>query len=238
MDSRSMNKRGFYGNKKVDEKQRKPKQKAYCLFEKEGYIYFPVAAQLAPYEGENKKRAETYLAGMPNFFGGNINIKKKETVECALAREMEEESQGNIQVEILRERLGKPVFAEPAGGARKDQDSYKFYLLGDGGYSIKKFRWEGECTFKLCPWEKGGKDAGQHPEHYEDSFLVRLEKGDFIRFISGLLDLKEASDEDRRAGVDRLMGEFGIAGLSTPASISNWYNSHTFAAFAACLNKI
>lgn len=238
MDSRSINKRGFYGNKKVDEKQRKPKQKAYCLFEKEGYIYFPVAAQLAPYVKEDGTRAETYLAGMPNFFGGNINIKKKETVECALAREMEEESQGKIRVEITIGRLGEPVFAEPAGDARKDQDSYKFYLLGDGEYSIKNFRWEGECTFKLCPWEKGGKDAGQHPERYEDSFLVRLEKGDFIRFISGLLDLKEASDEDRRAGVDRLMGEFGIAGLSTPASISNWYNSHTFTAFAACLNKI
>lgn len=236
MDSRSINKRGFYGNKKVDEKQRKPKQKAYCLFEKEEYIYFPVAAQLAPYEGENKKRAETYLAGMPNFFGGNI--MENETVECALAREMEEESQGNIQVEILRERLGKPVFAEPAGGARKDQDSYKFYLLGDGGYSIKKFRWEGECTFKLCPWEKGGKDAGQYPERYEDSFLVRMTKEKFCEFIRGLLDLKKVSDKNRRAEVDRLMGEFGIAGLSTPASISNWYNSHTFAAFAACLDKI
>lgn len=236
MDSRSINKRGFYGNKKVDEKQRKPKQKAYCLFEKEEYIYFPVAAQLAPYEGENKKRAETYLAGMPNFFGGNI--MENETVEFALAREMEEESQGNIQVEILRERLGKPVFAEPAGGARKDQDSYKFYLLGDGGYSIKKFRWEGECTFKLCPWEKGGKDAGQYPERYEDSFLVRMTKEKFCEFIRGLLDLKKVSDKNRRAEVDRLMGEFGIAGLSTPASISNWYNSHTFTAFAACLNKI
>ncbi len=236
MDSRSINKRGFYGNKKVDEKQRKPKQKAYCLFEKEECIYFPVAAQLAPYVKKNGTRAETYLAGMPNFFGGNI--MENETVECALAREMEEESQGNIRVEILRESLRKPVFAEPAGDAKKDQDSYKFYLLGDREYSIKNFRWEGECTFKLCPWEKGGEDAEQHPECYEDSFLVRMEKRDFIRFISRLLDLKKVSDKNRRAEVDRLMGEFGIAGLSTPASISNWYNSHTFTAFAACLNKI
>lgn len=73
-------------------------EKVYCIVKKQGDIYFPIKAKEGPYTDEEGKLKVSYLAGMPNFFGGTV--KAGENRFSALIRELAEESQDNI---VLRE---------------------------------------------------------------------------------------------------------------------------------------
>ena len=219
MDSRDMFRRRFNGKPGA----KPPKRKVYCILEDEEYIYFPVAAQNSPYFLHDGKEVESYLAGMPNFFGGNM--EGEESIEKALAREIKEESQGKIDLEIPAGTLGDPIFADPPGTARPGQDTYKFYVLNLRNCSSETFNWGDDNVIQLCQFEKIEGRSKDDCARYEDSFLVRMDKESFCGFISRLGNVLLDA-------VHELLGELGIDGDATTASIRNWYGSHTFTAFA------
>lgn len=221
MDSKGMNGRG---------RSRMPKRKVYCILEKDGNIYFPIAAQYSPYFLHDGDKVESYLAGMPNFFGGNM--EGAESIEAALVREIKEESQGRIILNIS-EKLEAPIFADPTGTALPGQDTYKFYVLNLGNCSIETFDWGDDNVIQLRPFQKEVDSSKKYCAQYEDSYLVRMDKERFCGFISRLKDLKEAPE-----AVHGLLGELDINDIATKASIGNWYGSHTFTAFAVSAMKL
>ncbi len=213
-----MDSSGMYGRRRA----RMPKRKVYCILKDEEYIYFPIAAQYSPYFLHDGKNVESYLAGMPNFFGGNR--EGTESIEAALAREIEEESQGKIVLEIPA-ALEPLVFEDPAGTAIPEQDTYKFYVLNLGNCTIETFAWGDDNVITLNPFKKMGGRSKDYCAQYEDSYLVRMDKGSFCGFIGELKNAPEA--------VHRLLRALGIKDSATTASIGNWYASHTFEAFVA-----
>lgn len=233
MDSRGMNKERTDGKRRMRGEPRMPKHKVYCIIEDDNYIYFPVAVQLAPYEDKFKNRREAFLAGMLNFFGGSMD--EDETIEEALAREIREESQGRIILEIPKEALGAPVFKDPVGTARTDQDTYEFYVLRVEGNDIERI-WGGQNILRLQTFEENEADAREHPECYEAAFLVRVNKKSFCDFIIEFMELR--SEFTTRA--DELFGKIGMADINTRTltSVANWYNSHTSRAFVECVKNI
>lgn len=225
MDSKGIFKRRFDG--KPGAKQSKsPKRKVYCIIEKDGYIYFPIAAQYSPYFLHDGTEKESYLAGMPNFFGGNM--EGRETIEAALMREIQEESQGKIDLGIPAGALGVPVFADPKEVERPEQDTYKFYVLKVENCAIKNFEWGSRDVIPLCPFKRIEGRFKNYCAQYEDRFLVRMAKGHFCDFINRLVALKGAPEEE----VHGLLRELVIEDVATATSIDNWYGSHTSTAFA------
>ena len=198
------------------------KRKVYCILEKDGYIYFPIAAQDSPYFLHDGDKRESYLAGMPNFFGGNM--EGEESIEKALAREIKEESQGRIVLEIPAGALGTPVFAE----ALPEQNTYEFYVLKPENCNINKLVWEGGNVIRLRQFQKEEGNSKDYCAQYEDSLLVRMDKGNLRVFISRLGELASAQEI-----VPELLGELGIGDCATKESIERWYKSHTFTAFTA-----
>ncbi len=225
MDSKGIFKRRFNG-KPGAKQSRYPKRKVYCIIERDEYIYFPISAQYSPYFLHDDQYMESYLAGMPNFFGGNM--EGRETIEEALMREIREESQGKIDLEIPAGALGAPVFADPAGTDYSEQNTYKFYVLKVENCIIRNFEWGGSDVIPLHPFKGREDELKKYCAQYEDSFLIRMDKGRFCDFINRLKALKGASEEE----VHRLLGEFGIEAIATATSIVNWYDSHTSTAFA------
>lgn len=224
MDSKGIFKRRFDG--KPGAKQSKyPKRKVYCIIEKDGYMYFPIAAQYSPYFLHDGTEMESYLAGMPNFFGGNM--EGRELIEETLMREIREESQGKIDLEILAGVLGTPVFSDPKEVECPGQDTYKFYVLKVENCDIKNFEWGSGDVILLCPFKKIEGRSKNYCAKYEDSFLVRMAKGRFYDFINRLVALKGAPEGEVR----RLLSELGIENVATATSIANWYGSHTSTAF-------
>lgn len=243
MISRDMSKKEFKGEQKAT-RGRGPKHKVYCIFEKEGYIYFPVAAKWSPYSliapmrrSNPLPKKESYLAGMPGFFGGNI--EGRESAEETLAREIREESQGRIDVEIPAGTLGEPVFISRPQKTDMDQNTYDFYILRSEKCSINNFQWGEEDVFRLRSFEEGERHAKDHPECYEDSFLVRMENTRFRTVISSLYDLKDVSDEGvRQVRVGEILEGAGIEFIASLESVRNWYGSHTSIAFMESLSRI
>ncbi len=177
-----MDSKGMHGRRRA----RMPKRKVYCILKDEDYIYFPIAAQYSPYFLHDGKKVESYLAGMPNFFGGNR--EGTESIEAALAREIEEESQGKIVLEIPA-ALEPLVFEDPTGTAITEQDTYKFYVLNLKKCTIGNFDWKGGDVITLNKFKKMGGLSKDYCAQYEDSFLVRMDKGSFCGFISRLNEL-------------------------------------------------
>ncbi len=92
-------------------------KRIYCIVRKGEYIYIPIKASVNPYD----EKKEVYLAKMPNFFGGNI--RKNETKEKALCREVQEESQKNITSDtIMKSNLALLL------SNKISEDTYDFYL--------------------------------------------------------------------------------------------------------------
>lgn len=210
---------------------KRPKHKVYCVLAKEGFVYFPIAAVRAPYMIKGS-RPESYLAGMPNFFGGNKNVDERgrEEDDCtALAREIAEESQGNIQVEIPGEALVELLRRD-----QEDGNTYRFYLVRTENCIIKNFALGEATVFPLNSYEAYQEDARRHPECYEDSFLVGMEEANFRHFVQSLLALQNTADpEARKVQVESLLqNRCHIPGGTTITSVNNWYNSHTAEAFS------
>lgn len=220
---------------------KRPKHKVYCVLAKEGFVYFPIAAVRAPYMIKGS-RPESYLAGMPNFFGGNKNVDERGREEydwTALAREIAEESQGNIQVEIPGEALVELLRRD-----QEDGNTYRFYLVRTENCHVHKFNWQGDTAFVLRTYEE---DLENKPEdyirrnqcRYEDSFLVRMEEAHFRHFVQSLLALQNTADPEARKGQveGMLQDECQIFGGTTIAGVNNWYGSHTAEAFSSYLEK-
>lgn len=208
------------------------KHKVYCIIEDNNYIYFPVSPQKSAYLDRDKKRKDSFLAGMPSFFGGNM--EKDETVEEALVREIREESQGRIILEIPKGALGAPVFEDPVGTARTNQDTYEFYVLRVKGNDIERI-WGSQNILRLQTFEENEADAREHPECYEDAFLVRVNKKSFCGFIIEFMELRSAFG----TRADELFGKIGMADINTRTltSVANWYNSHTSRALVECVKN-
>lgn len=234
MDSRNMSKIRFSGEQGATGGKRS-KQKVYCIFEKEGHIYFPIAAKWSPYYLKNNVEKESYLAGMPNFFGGNV--EGRESVEQALAREIREESQGKIHVEIPAGALGETIFMSRPKETDMDRNTYAFYILRRENCILRNFQWEGENVFGLCPFHKGGESAKEHPESFEDSCLVKMDRGCLQAFMGRLRDLV-TNEEARKAEIGSILEGLGITDITSTVSISNWYSSHTFTAFMESLTRM
>lgn len=230
MDIKSMHQEELYG--KTDENI-VPKHKVYCILIIDGWVYFPIAAQMSPYIRRNGQRVESYLAEMPNFFGGNKNVQGGvwEDDCTALIREIEEESQGNIQVQISEEIL-EELFSE----VDQNGNTFRFCLARVDKRRIRNFNWQGQTAFRLCSYEKGGQDARQHPERYEDGFLVRMEEKYFWNFVHEIFDMQDIGDgKERRRQVAALLLRQGINGGAL--GVDNWYRSHTANAFLNYLLK-
>lgn len=222
MDIKSMHQEELYG--KTDE-SRVPKHKVYCILIIDGWVYFPIAAQMSPYIRRNGQRVESYLAEMPNFFGGNKDVRGDVMEDdcMALAREIEEESQGNIQVQISEDML-----EELLSEADQNGNTFRFCLARVDKSHIRKFNWRGQTAFRLRSYEEARQDAGQHPERYEDSFLVRMEERYFRNFVHEIFDMQDIEGA-RRWHVADLLRKQGIDGEALGAD--NWYRSHTANAF-------
>lgn len=223
MDSKDM-RRKFNGRPGAKQ-SKSPKRKVYCIIEKERYIYFPIAAQYSPYFLHDGTEMESYLAGMPNFFGGNM--EGRESIEEALMREIREESQGKIDLRIPVGALGAPVFADQKEVECPEQNTYKFYVLKAENCAIENFEWGSRDAIPLCPFKRIEGRFKNYCAQYEDSFLVRMAKRHFCDFINRLVALKGEPEEK----VHGLLGELGINDITTITSIANWYGSHTFTAF-------
>lgn len=233
MDIERMDKRELY---KRPVRRRVPKHKVYCILMHGGYVYFPIAAAKAPYIIDGT-RPESYLAGMPNFFGGNKDVGKDGRVEddcTALAREIEEESQGNIQVEIPEAAL-EEIFRSDEGNG----DTYRFYLVKMENCRVRDFRLKGALVFPLRTYEEDLENAPEDVRRkqqcrYEDSHLVGMEEGHFRAFVEGLSRVRGIEEEEeRKAQTARLLIEQDITWNATVTSVNNWYGSHTAMAFLA-----
>lgn len=71
-------------------------EKVYCIVKRNGNYYIPVKARLNPYPGHGWE--EAYLACLPNFFGGRV--ERGECHYLGLAREVKEESQGKVNIDM------------------------------------------------------------------------------------------------------------------------------------------
>lgn len=224
MDIKSMHQEELYG--RTDENM-VPKHKVYCILIIDGWVYFPIAAQMSPYIRRNGQRVESYLAEMPNFFGGNKNVQGGvwEDDCTALIREIQEESQGNIQVQISEEVL-EELFSE----VEQNGNTFRFCLARVDKCHIRNFNWQGQTAFRLRSYEEEGQNARQHPERYEDSFLVRMEEKYFWNFVHEIFDMQDMNDKGvRRWHIAELLQKQGINGEASGAD--NWYCSHTANAF-------
>lgn len=98
-------------------------EKVYCIVKRGNNYYIPVKAALNPYN-----EAPAYLACLPNFFGGNI--ERGECYYLGLAREVKEESQGNVSIdaECLRASNVQLLYQCQSRG-RGGIDYYRFYLV-------------------------------------------------------------------------------------------------------------
>ena len=239
MDIERIDERALY---KRPARRRGPKHKVYCILMHGGYVYFPIAASKAPYIIDGA-RPESYLAGMPNFFGGNKDVGKDGRVEddcTALAREIEEESQGNIQVEIPEEAL-EEIFS---WNNKENGDTYRFYLVRMENCHVSGLNWQGDTNvFQLRTYQEDLESASEdvireNQCRYEDSHLVRMEEGRFRAFVEGLLDIQHIGDkEERKAQAARLLIEQDIAWNATVKSVNNWYGSHTATAFRKYVSR-
>ncbi len=233
MDIERMDKRELY---KRPVRRRRPKHKVYCILTYGGCVYFPIAAAKAPYIIDGA-RPESYLAGMPNFFGGNKDVGKDGRMEddcTALAREIEEESQGNIQVEIPEAALEEIFRSDEENG-----DTYRFYLVRLENCNDLRLNWQGDTVFPLRTYEEDLENAPEDVRRkrqcrYEDSHLVRMVEGHFRTFVEGLSHLRDIEDEEvRKAQTARQLIEQDITWNATVTSVNNWYGSHTAVAFLA-----
>ena len=99
--------------------------KNYCIIQRNGYYYIPVKAKFDPY-GKGKL---SYLACLPNFFGGTM--ENMESPEAGLIREVAEESQEKIELSDCQFYL-KDLFSfamKKMGRNGEILDYYGFYLL-------------------------------------------------------------------------------------------------------------
>lgn len=233
--------RGTFGGKSIIKRGTggMSKHKVYCILKDNEYVYFPVAAHYSPYSLHFGKREESYLAGMPNFFGGNMEDTDGGNIVAALSREIEEESQGRIKLEISVEALGETIFKEPEGPAQSGQDTYEFYILNLENRAAKKFIWESENIVSLHEFVAEDKNPKAYCAQYEDSFLVRMP-------INQLRNLQRAPEEQSeeelkqafKGAVHELLGSVRGGDIATPASISRWEQSHTSKAFAKALRRL
>lgn len=245
MDSESMSrnsmnrKRNYRGPSKKREpgKKREPKQKVYCILTYDRWVYFPIAAQLSPYIIDGK-RVESYLAGMPNFFGGNKNQNGEGMWEdncTALAREIREESQDNIQVEIFEEALKPLVSSKDEKG-----NTYCFYLVRMENDPVPGIDFQGDAVFPLIPYENVQESITDVQRCcYEDSHLVRMDVGNFQNFVRSLLDMEAANTEERRENIRTLLNNLGISWEEgRGVGVDRWYESHTAVAFFRSINNL
>ncbi|MDE6851484.1 MAG: hypothetical protein K2J67_03210 [Lachnospiraceae bacterium] len=106
-------------------------EKVYCIVKRDGNYYIPVKARYNPYNGR-----EAYLACLPNFFGGNI--ERGECHYLGLAREVREESQGNVSIDAECLRASNFQLLYHCQYENRNRiDHYRFYLVTmteDGDY--------------------------------------------------------------------------------------------------------
>ena len=95
-------------------------EKAYAILYDYEYIFFPVKALIDPYKPSKK----SYLANMPNFFGGNVEITEIKNHQIALEREIKEES----QLQIIIPNSPKIPFSEIHYAKLSDSVEYFFYF--------------------------------------------------------------------------------------------------------------
>lgn len=223
------------------------KQKVYGILSHMGYIYFPIAAQRNPYP----PYLEAFAAGMPNFFGGNKDRKTdgKEESDCeALIREIEEESQGNINV-----KFGDTAMKELYRSVDRYRNPYHFYLVNTGKCEIVSFNPGAEVLFTLCSYEKmQSVKCPRDGKYYEASHLVRMKEEAFrelvkrlwdneplvksLQGINGEDDTKKSKEqialEQRLLGqITTLFKERNMPCNFTVTSVLQWYDSHTAQAF-------
>lgn len=133
-------------------------KKIYCILKKGEYIYIPIKALFNPHV--NKKNA--YLAKLPNFFGGRCDESKDEIKEPAreenkkltreeidgLVREVTEESQDNIDGNIIKDSIMTPLYS-----TKIYNDEYKFFLADVTNNTSEKgdFFDSNRLLLKTCP---------------------------------------------------------------------------------------
>lgn len=157
-------------------------EKVYCIVKKGNNYYIPVKARFKPYRGHEQE--EAYLACLPNFFGGNI--ERGECYYLGLAREVKEESQGNVSIdaECLRASNFQLLYQCQSGG-RGGTSYYRFYLVTmteggdyfDGNCKIldtdkqrhsNPAEREMSCILKIPVSDIEGKNIGEFLTHCKD----------------------------------------------------------------------
>lgn len=102
----------------------------YCIVKRGENYYIPVKARYNPYLLDKGKQKYSYLACLPNFFGGREESADQNVWE-GLAREVSEESQERITVaaELMALEDNRRLLYQCELQGRNDQEHYEFYLV-------------------------------------------------------------------------------------------------------------
>lgn len=170
-------------------RMKQERKRVYGIVQKGSNLYIPIKAKKSPYESKDKTGKPVfptaYLACLPNFFGGVVDAKKKETEKEALIREVREESQDIIQLTLADIECLKPLYENNIG-----EYHYQFFLIQvkdngveyfpgnicelDCNADIPKEKREMSCMIKV--------PVGQLKEKILDAFLgvCKTLGGDFV----------------------------------------------------------
>lgn len=110
------------------------KTRVYCILSDGTNIYVPVKAEYSPYP--NRITGEinpAYLGLMPNFFGGAVERRDNGNCAAALFREINQESQGKINPEVINISQDNNLYYANIG------DKYYFWLVDIGEERVSGF---------------------------------------------------------------------------------------------------
>ncbi len=156
-------------------RMKQERERVYGIVLKGSNLYIPIKAKKSPYESKDKTGKPvfptSYLACLPNFFGGVVDAKKKETELAALIREVKEESQDIIQLTKTDIENLEPLYEDNIGGYHyhfsliQVKDNGAEYFSGnicelECNADIPKEKREMSCIIKVPVEQVKGKDLG------------------------------------------------------------------------------
>lgn len=110
------------------------KTRVYCILSDGTNIYVPVKAEYSPYPDRITGEINpAYLGLMPNFFGGAVERVDRGNCATALFREINQESQGKINPEVINISQDNNLYYANIG------DKYYFWLVDISAERVSGF---------------------------------------------------------------------------------------------------
>lgn len=217
--------------------------KVYCILSDGTNIYVPVKAELSPYPDWRTRRRNrpAYLGLLPNFFGGGVEGVDHGDCAAALIREIWQESQKKINLEVIDiSQNNKLLYADIDG------DDYHFWLVDIGVEKVPEFD-EGSSKLMLS----------DDPDLFEDKFremrcVLKIPICNLVDRVGEIgaspdsealvnLFLKECSmnyDGEENLFINRLNRSAGAATDAEKKLFNEWSGSETKKAFANLVKRL